>query len=926
MALNIQFPSDPSPRRLRGRAEEQQVLSSLLERARAEGSGVLVLRGPEGIGKSALLADTVARAEGMRVLQAVGVESESGLAFSGLHQLLRPLEDLIPRLPGPQTNALGGALGLSSVGGDDLFLVGAAVLTLLATAAEAEPLLCVIEDAQWLDAASLVAITFAARRLQAERVAMLFAARGCDGVDSVVTKLPELRLKGLDAEASAALIADEATTPLAPEVLNRIIASAEGNPLVLLEILVALSDAQRAGREQLPDLLPLTARLEEAFSSRAANLSADDQLLLLVAAADSTGEAAVVLRAARTLGVRAADFETAEAAGLLELSEDRVKFMHPLVRSALYQRASFGQRQQAHNALAEIFAQDGEDDLHAWHRAAATLGPDDAVAAELERSAQRAKARGGYASAAKALARAATLTSDSKERGARKLAAAQLSASAGDSSTARALLADERRLLSDPLLLADVEHLRGVLELELGSGLAAHDIFMSAAGEVAELDHERAARLLLEATRAALYVGDRNALVSTGHRAQDLRLRAGETFELTVSAGLGLVWEADGRTGRKLLDEAIARAESNPRGLEWAARCALQRGDETSARTFSRREAELARRDGAVTALVISLSRLAFAEILEDRFVSARANAAEGLGLASQTGLTNQVGYYRALVGWTAALLGLVDETQREAQAALQLARASDGGWTESAASLALGELELGLGRWADAATFLGSLATTGSPYLERRSAPSLVLAAVRAGRRDVAAAALEKFERWVTRTGSRSQLALIARSRALLAQGEDATAKFEQALRLHARIPRPFEHGRTELLYGEHLRRAGQRRKARQHLRLALGLFSQTGAVLWRERAETELRASGETLRRPEATALGRLTPQELQIARFVATGSSTKAVAAQLFLSPRTVDAHLRNIFRKLGITSRAQLVGLHLGEPGEGLVDVE
>jgi DNA-binding CsgD family transcriptional regulator len=925
MALNVQFPSDPPLRRLHGRAEEQRVLSTLLERARAAGSGVLVLRGPEGIGKSALLADTVAQAEGMRVLQAVGVESESRLAFSGLHQLLRPLEDLIPALPGPQANALRGALGLSSDGGDDLFLVGAAVLTLLATAAEAEPLLCVIEDAQWLDAASLVAITFAARRLQAERVAMLFAARGCDDVDAVVTELPELRLEGLDAEASAALIADEATTPLAPEVLNRIIASAEGNPLVLLEMLLALTDAQRAGREQLPNLLPLTARLEEAFSSRAANLPDDDQLLLLVAAAESTGEAAVALRAARILGLSAADFETAEAAGLLELSEDRVKFMHPLVRSALYQRASFGQRQRVHNALAEIFAQDGEDDLHTWHRAAGTLGPDDQVAAELESSAERAKARGGYASAAKALARAATLTSDSSERGARKLAAARFAVAAGETGTARTLLEDAGGLLSDPLLLADVEQLRGVLELELGSGLAAHDIFMSAAGEVAELDHERAAKLLLEATRAALYVGDRNALVSTAHRAQDLRLRAGETFELTVSAGIGLVWEADGRTGRKLLDEAIARAESNPRGLEWAARCALQRGDETSARTFSRREAELARRDGAVTALVISLSRLAFAEILEDRFVSARANAAEGLSLASQTGLTNQVGYYRALVGWTAALLGLVDETQREAQAALQLARASDGGWTESAASLALGELELGLGRWADAVTFLGSLTTTGSPYLERRSAPALVLAAVRAGRRDVAAAALEKFERWVARTGSRSQLALIARSRALLAQGDDATAKFEQALRLHARIPRPFEHGRTELLYGEHLRRTGQRRKARQHLRLALGLFSQTGAVLWRERAETELRASGETLRRAEATPLGRLTPQELQIARFVATGASTKAVAAQLFLSPRTVDAHLRNIFRKLGITSRAKLAGLDLGEPGES-VDAE
>jgi len=595
------------------------------------------------------------------------------------------------------------------------------------------------------------------------------------------------------------------------------------------------------------------------------------------------------------------------------------------VRSAIYQRAGFGQRQQVHNALAEVFAQDGEDDLHAWHRAAATVEPDDEVAAELERSAERAKARGGYASAAKALARAAILTSGSSERGARKLAAAKLAASAGESETARSLLEDARRLLSDPLLLADVEKLRGNLELELGSGLVAHDIFMSAAGEVAELDHERAAKLFLEATRAALYAGDQQALIRTARRAQELRRQASEIFELTVSAGLGLFWEEDGRAGRMLLDEAITRAEDNPRRFQWAARCALQRGDETTARAFSRREAELARRDGAVTALVISLSRLALVEILEDRFVSARANAVEGLGLANQMGLTNQVGYYHALAGWTAALLGLATETQRDAEAALQLARASEGGWTASVASLALGELELGLGRWADALTHFQAVGTIGSAYLDRRSAPSLVLAAVRAGRPDVATAALEKFEQWVARTRSRSYLALVARSRALVAEDGAAAANFEQAARLHVRIPRPFEQGRTELLYGEHLRRAGQRGKARQHLRLALGLFNQTGAVLWRERAETELRASGETLRRAEATPLYRLTPQELQIARFVATGASTKAVAAQLFLSPRTVDAHLRNIFRKLGITSRTQLVGLPLGEPGES-ADVE
>lgn len=908
---------------LHGRKAERLRLSALLETARAGASAVLVVRGEAGIGKSTLVADAVAHARGMRVLQAAGAESESGLAFAGIHGLLRPVVDLVDGIPRPQARALRSALGLAAPGGDDPLFVGAGVLSVLALASEERPLLCVVDDAHWLDAPSARVLTFAARRLEAEPIAFVFVARDDARWPFDTPGLPELRLEGLERPAAAALLSEHAGPALAPGVLDRLVDEAAGNPLVLRELPRALSEEQLAGQAPLPDPLPLTGRLEESFWRRAALLTERAQTVLLVAAVDNTGDPAVVLRAAEALGARDEDVEEAETSGLLRLEASRIELRHPLVRSALYQGAGLPRRRAVHLALAESITDEGDADRRAWHVAAATVGPNEEVAAELERSAERARARGGHASAAVALARAASLAEDDERRAARRLAAAEAAWLGGQRAFAAELVQDVRS--GDALLRADAERLRGSIELAGGSPRLAYEVFLAAASEVEALDLSRAAQLLLDAAVAAVYGGDRPGQVEVGRRAERLLAASPSSFELLASAGLGRLWGGDAAGARPLVEAAISAVEEteNPRRFFWAAVGSLHLGDEGRGRSFALRDAELARRRGAVTDLVSALSRLAFAEIAEGRLASAAVNASEGLALAAGAGLENDAGYHRGLLAWIAALLGRAEEALEHAEAALEPARARERGWQAAVASVALGELELVLGRPAAALGHFEALSTAGSlamqPYLSLRVSPSTVEAAVREGRTDLAAAVTARFAEWATATGAPANLALLERCRALLADEGEAEAHFEQALRLYAEVARPFEQARTELLYGECLRRAGRRRDAREHLRTAVDLFGHLHAHRRAEQAAAELRASGQTLRR-RGSQEEELTPQELQIARIVAAGVTNKEVAAQLFLSPRTVDAHLRNVFRKLGLTSRGQLALLYLGDPGE------
>lgn len=908
---------------LYGRDTERASIAALLDRARGSQSGVLVLRGAPGIGKSALAADAAARAEGMRKLRAAGVESESRLLFAGLHQLLRPVLDLIDEIPEPQAVALRSALGIGPGEPGDPFLVGAGVLSVLAAMADEQPVLCVVEDAHWLDAPSAAALSFVARRLDAEAVAMVVTARNGDPGEFDTTGLPELRIEGLADGDACALVTERVAVRLAEPVVKRLIDLASGNPLVLLELPLALNDDQRMGRELITDPLPLTERLEHAFRVRAASLPETSQLALVVAAADETGEPAIVREAALLLGSDAGDLELVEQAGLLHLN-GRIEFRHPLVRSAVYRAAPAALRHAVHAALAEVLTGAGYADQRAWQLAAATSGLDDDVAAELEQVAARATRRRGHAAAAAALRRAASLTVDGGERAGRHLAAAEAALKAGLHRQASASLEEARALAQAPRVVADIDRLEGIVELASGSLSAAYELLVGAAAVVEELEPECAADILLDALSAAMYEGHLDTQIAVGRRADGLRDRLGPSFELNIAAGLSRVWAGDVERGLPLLKAAMLEAErgSSSRHLLWATVSALHIGDESRARELARRNVSLSRHDGALLVLVSGLSRLGFAELAGGRLASARANATEGLALSRESGLENEASYHQALLAWIEALRGNTNDAEAYAQEALGRARETGRVWQIAISTLALGELALGSGRFDDAVTRFAELSTPGSTaahaYLSLRATPSLVEAAVRGGRPEAAREATDRFERWVTSTGSRSNVSLLERSHALLARDLAAAAPhFEEALRLHGEVGNPFERARTELLYGESLRRAGLRREAREHLRVALALFAQVGARARAERAEEELRATGETVRTKGPERMGELTPQELQVARFVATGATNREVAAQLFLSPRTVDAHLRSIFRKLGITSRAQISPVHLGD---------
>jgi DNA-binding CsgD family transcriptional regulator len=910
---------------LHGREAEQAVLFELLKSVRRGRSAALALRGTAGIGKSALIADTVAQEPELRVLRAVGIDSESGLAFGALHQLLRPIIDLVDEIPEPQAAALRSAVGMAAPGGEDAFLVGAGVLSLLAVAADGRPLLCIVEDAQWLDVPSNDALMFVARRLDAERIAIIFVARDAMLGEPAFESgdLPQMHLDGLGREAAQALVAERFHDAIAPGPRSRLIAAAAGNPLALLELPFALTKAQRGGQEAIPEILPLTQRLENMYGNRTRSLSEGSRLFVLVAAADNSGDPAIVRRAAEALEIEASDIDAIEAIGLLRVRETSVEWRHPLVRSAAYHHASVARRRDAHLALAAALTDPRDIDRRALQLAAAAEGLDETIASELEASAARAHARGGFASAATVLARSAALTEDGERRARRLLAAAEAEARAlGRSNVARPWLDEARKLTEQPTLVADIERLRGAIELEHGSAISAGEILLAAATEIEEIDPARAAVLVRDAAAAATFSGAR-AQIEVGRRAAALRLQLPSSFELTVVAGIARLHDGD-PSGADLLKEALAVAESSdlPSRWQWAARCALHLGDASAARAYATRDVASARREGAVVSLVSALRRIALAEIIDGRLTIARANASEGFTLAGEAGLENAARSHQALLALIAALLGRADDARNSAAAVLELAGARDLAWNAAVARFALGMLELAGGQPNEAIPHFQALSTTdslaASPYVSLIAGPALVEAGVRAGRVDVARAALAQYESWVTTTGSASNVPLLDRSRALLARGDEARDHFERALS-GREDANPLQRARTELLYGEWLRRAGRRRDARDHLRIALELFDQIGSPVWSSRAATELRATGEKLLPRRSSGEHDLTPQELQVARFVAAGATNKEVAAQLFLSPRTIDAHLRQVFRKLGITTRTQLAQFDLGEPG-------
>jgi DNA-binding CsgD family transcriptional regulator len=918
------LPPQPGTRApLYGRDAERSRIAQLLNGARESRSGALVLRGEAGVGKSALLEDAREGTRGMRVLSSRGIESEAHLPFAAVHQLLRPVLCHLERLPEPQAGALRRALGLETGVGDDRFLVSLAVLSLLAEAAERCPLLCLVDDAHWLDDASADALVFVARRLEAEGIAMLFAARDGEIRRFEALGLPELSLAGLEPEAAGALIDRQVGLALSPEARERLIEGTGGNPLALLELPVALSEAQLTGAEPVLDPLPVSTHVEQVFLARVRRLPEETQALLLVAAAEGSGELAAVLRAADGLGAAPEALDAAEEAGLVHVRAARLEFRHPLVRSAVYHGAPLSRRRAAHRALAGVLDARTEADRLAWHRAAACVEPDASVVDELEQAAQRARRRSGFAAASLALERAAALTPNEGDRARRLTASAENAWLSGRPERALMLFERARPLASEPIQRADIDRGRGLIELNLGIPAEAHDVLVRAARDVASVDAERALYMLGIASVAAAYAGNSDAVVATAESAGSISV--GDTpvarFLAEFLTGTGAYFGGDFaraapslRAAVELADEADATGSGKFAELVILAGAAgLFLGDDRAARRFNHRIVVRARDAGALSLLTQARPRLALSEIWEGQWRSASAALTEALELARQIGQHQIVGHLLSELAVLAALRGDETECRSLAAGSRELAAERRLVHVANTARWALLALELGRGRADDA---LASAREITGPPISLWTGLDRIEAAVRAGDRETAAAWLSSFGPWADSNTAAWAAAAALHCRALLCDDEDEAERlFLAALETHAGTARPFGAARTQLAYGGFLRRARRRLEAREQLRAAFDRFESLGATLWVERAGTELRASGQTARRRDPSTRDELTAQELQIVRFVADGLTNRQVAAQLFLSPRTIDFHLRNIFRKLDITSRTELARMVL-----------
>jgi DNA-binding CsgD family transcriptional regulator len=904
---------------LHGRDAERSLVTELLDAARHSHSGVLVVRGDPGVGKTALLEDATDRATDMQVLTARGVESESELPFAAMHQLLGPILCQLTEIPAPQAGALGAALGLNEGRASERFLVFAGCLSLLAAAAEERPVLCVVDDAHWLDAASADAVLFVARRLGAEAVAILVGARESERGHFDAPGLPLLTLGGLGGEAAAALLEEGAGVRAAAAVRDRLVEQTRGNALALLELPSGLTEAQMTGSEPLPDALPLTDQVEAAFLGRAAALHESAQRLLLIAAADDSEDLPTVMRAAKSFGVDVDALTVIEEAGLLRVRGTHVEFRHPLVRSAVYGSAPSALRRRAHQVLAAALP-DGEADAdrRAWHLASAALEPDADVVSALEEAAARAESRAGHLAAARAYERAAELSADSADRGRRLVFAARAASLAGRDVQAVTLADQAQTQVDDPLLLAELARVRGEAATFRGRPADVIELLLEAARATAQAAPAQALELLMSASRAGVEAGVVTSIAEVARLAEAVSVaRADEPalFMRRMLTGQGAMWRGDSELGTELLEQAITWAQTadDPRHVSWGSRAALFLGDHERAATLLHRAVELARAQGAIGVLATVLGLRALQLERASRYDDAVVAASEALSIARELGAPNFIPLPLGVLAIVSAIRGKDAEVREHAEEVRQIAGMHGLAVPAALAVWAQAILDIGRGRWESALEALTALTEVrpgfGTPVIAIVSAPDRVEAGVRAGRIDEARAALESFEAWATHTGTPWARPGVAVCRALLAGGDAATSQFEDALRLSADA-RPFDAARAQLLYGEHLRRQRRRADARVQLRAASDAFHALGATPWWERAQAELRATGETTHKRDPRALSELTPQELQVARLVGDGLSNKDAAAQLFLSPRTIDAHLRSVFAKLGVTSRTQL----------------
>ncbi len=920
---------------LHGRDAEQARLAGVLSDARAGRAGMLLVHGEPGAGKTSLV-DWLAASSGddVCVLRTQGVESEAPLAFAALHRLLRPVLGLLDRLPPPQARALRAAFGLEFApepnAGDGViqqpFLVALATLSLLTEAAEKATVLCLVDDAQWLDAATSDALLIAGRRLGADRVAVVFAARDGEGRAFALDGVPDLALAPLTSAAARAVLSD-AVGEVSDDVADSLMAQTGGNPLALVELPTTLTPDQLRGVVPLPERPQLTAAIERVFLDRCRRLPPDVQTLLLVAAADDSGQVATVRRAAGLLGAGPEALESAERSGLVVVEAGWLRVRHPLVRSAVYQAATSGERRRVHGALADVADPVTDADRQAWHRAASVDMPDAGVVAALDAAAARAERRAGYAAAAAAYARAAELADGDHARAVRLFAAARNAWDAGDTISARALVTTAREQAgntTDVFLRADVDRLRGRIEVNVGSGIDAHRIFAFSARDIAGLDPARALELAIAAALLRSYGADSGTgldvlqLAADATSADTAHRRCLGHLLLSLISAAAAAWAPALASLHDALGEGTDVESLDV--LSHLGNQALLLGDDEAHRRCFTRMLTGARDAAAVMALLYALPRLGFSQFTTGRWSDLRRDAEEAVALSASAGK-------RPLGAVPLGHLALLGAVQGQPAPELDTLLAV----LDAAAAQPLGVLTdpvHDLGRWArgvraghdgDAATALHHLAAMRVGTLHRLAALDRIEAAVRAGDRTQATTWTEELAAFAAGTGWPWVSAVVAHAQALLAQPADAADLFDRALAHHAATraadPHPYERARTHLAYGEFLRRAQHRVEARTHLRTALEILEDLRAVPLAARAAQELRASGETARKRGVTTAVHLTPMERQVAELAQQGLSNKDIAAQCWVSHRTVAFHLRNVFAKVGVSSRGELARLDL-----------
>jgi DNA-binding CsgD family transcriptional regulator len=837
------------------------------------------------------------------------------LPFAGLHALCAPMLGALPGLPGPQRAALSTAFGLDAGPAPDRFMVGLAVLSLLAEVAEEAPLLCIVDDAQWLDRVSAQTLAFVARRLLAERVGLVLGVRA-DGEDHAFAGLPELVVEGIAAPDAGALLDATVPGPLDGRVRERILAEAAGNPLALLEL---PRDHSLAGGFGLPASMPLLSRLEQGFARQLEPLPDDTRRLLALAAAEPVGDVTLLLRAAGLLGIGPEAAGPAERAGLIDIGA-RVRFRHPLVRSAAYRAASVPVRRTVHGVLAEATDPGFDPDRRAWHRAHAAAGVDEAVADELERSAGRAQSRGGIAAAAAFLARATELSPDPAGRGRRALAAAQAKFESGEPQAAEQLLAVAEACELDADQRARLAHLRAQFAFVLTRATGGPGLLVEAAGRLEAFDPALARDTYLQALGAAMYGGrlpaDSGVLeVAAAARAAAAPAPPPRWSDLLLDGLADLCTDGPGAAVPMLRRAVAAYAAEELASHEQVVRWLLlspivlsvavfELFDDRALDALSARAVQLARDTGALALLPVALVFRSGQQLFAAELAAASELIAEADALAAATGHPDLMYARLPLDAWRGAeanALRLIDAGFDHPTAE---ARAP------SMASYAAAVLHLGLGRYAAAVEAATRSGTGGGWGYAGAVLHELVEAAVRSGEPDVAAGALARLETRARAAGTDWALGLLARSRALLSDGDAADALYHEAVeRLDGTLAR-IELARAQLLYGEWLRREDRRVDARAQLRAAHETFSTAGAEAFAERARRELTATGETVARRSADARDALTPQEAQVARLAAHGQTNPEIGAQLFISPRTVEYHLRKVFRKLDVSTRREL----------------